>query len=222
MADENKDQEVRFQPLSQGLGFHPFSDGLPYAPISKTSVPQQASRPRMGAGAVSAGPPVFVRPPAAPALRVQVPQPSLVPAPPKEVVLGKFYVVARVAAFALDLSVLSALAIAITSQVLRLQNIQWDVVSNPSVTFVLTLFVLLTDWVLLTFQEVAFKTSLGKRVVGLKLSGSAGSRFVRAFFFLPSIGFFGLGILWCLFDRRKRGWHDWIADLQPIPRVGKG
>src|SRR5690606_11306849 len=53
------EKEIRFAPLTDGLGFHPFSDGLPYAPASKKSS-------TTGTGATAAGAPRFAYPPAVP------------------------------------------------------------------------------------------------------------------------------------------------------------
>ncbi len=77
------------------------------------------------------------------------------------------------------------------------------------------LFLCVFNWAITTAQEVAFSTSLGKRLFGLALNGSASAIFLRAFFFLPSVGFAGIGLIWALFDRRKRCWHDLVVDLQP-------
>jgi uncharacterized RDD family membrane protein YckC len=71
-------------------------------------------------------------------------------------------------------------------------------------------------WLLLLVTEVTFMNTFGKRAFGLKLQGTRSAAFLRAFFFVPSALFFGLGIVWSLFDRRKRCWHDHFVDSQPI------
>ena len=65
---------------------------------------------------------------------------------------------------------------------------------------------------------MAFHTTLGKRLFGLALPGNAIAIFLRAFFFLPSALFCGVGLLWAAFDGRSRCWHDVVVDLQPIER----
>src|ERR1035437_7575304 len=48
-----KDTEIHFKPLSNGLGFHPFENGLPYQHVPK---PRPSLPKTSGAGAVVAGP----------------------------------------------------------------------------------------------------------------------------------------------------------------------
>ena len=52
--EKPREPELKFSPITEGLGFHPFSDGLPYAPVTK-SREAQAERPpadlSSGAGA---------------------------------------------------------------------------------------------------------------------------------------------------------------------------
>jgi uncharacterized RDD family membrane protein YckC len=78
------------------------------------------------------------------------------------------------------------------------------------------LFFTLFNWALVTAQEIAFGTTIGKRIFGLMIQGNTSAIFLRAFFFLPSLGFCGIGLLWSLFDRRKRCWHDVVVNVQPI------
>jgi hypothetical protein len=87
---------------------------------------------------------------------------------------------------------------------------------NPGIVMISVLFFVLFSWALITAQEIAFGTSVGKRVFGLMINGSTSAIFLRAFFFLPSIGFCGVGLLWSLFDKRKRCWHDVVVNVQPI------
>ncbi len=77
------------------------------------------------------------------------------------------------------------------------------------------MFLFLCNWSLITAQEVAFGTSLGKRIFGLKLEGTGMEVFMRAVLFIPSLLFSGLGILMAIFDSRKRCWHDQATQLQP-------
>src|SRR4051794_28786408 len=61
-----KEKELSFAPITDGLGFHPFSNGLPYAPVTKPATPSSPTAPRVslnlssGTGAVAAGAPSFV------------------------------------------------------------------------------------------------------------------------------------------------------------------
>ncbi len=217
MTDYHSDQEgqIQFKPLSTGLGFHPFSDGLPYAPQSKNPQVARAT----GSGAVSAGPPTFQFPkPEAPAKAHAAT--AAKPVAPLSVVpaFGWSYLPRRVFAFAFDLLVQSSIIAIGASYYFWEQDIRPEVLLNPSVGFVVALFLALGNWALITLQETFIGTTLGKWLFGLTLGGTIGHRFLRAFFFLPSVGFLGLGVLWSVVDRRKRCWHDWVADLQPMDR----
>lgn len=86
------------------------------------------------------------------------------------------------------------------------------------------IFLLFFNWILLLAQEVVFGTTLCKRLFGLTLKHSNGTElrassaaavFLRAFFFIPSVLFFGLGILWAVFDKKLRCWHDLVSDVYP-------
>lgn len=74
-SKSDSQHQISFRPITEGLGFHPFSDGLPYAPVAPSvksprinSLPSAhlsglAGSAVSGAGAVSAGPQVALRPP---------------------------------------------------------------------------------------------------------------------------------------------------------------
>ena len=78
------------------------------------------------------------------------------------------------------------------------------------------LILALFHWSFLGLVEVAFLSSFGKRLFGLKLQGARSAAFLRVFFFVPSLAMMGIGIFWGLFDRRKRCLHDHLVDAQPI------
>lgn len=239
-----KKTELSFEPLSEGLGFHPFSDGLPYAPTSKAPTAKASSQTRdlgMGAGAVSAGLPSFASPkiqaprvsvpvaqpqpyqPQAPmvqpqrtsaALSTMVTSPSL--AAELEPSFGFGYMVKRVFAYLFDSLFNVGLCVGALSAALWRQDMNPEVLLTPGIVLVSVLFLAVFNWAITTAQEVAFGTSIGKRLFGLAIQGSTSAIFLRAFFFLPSICFGGIGILWAVFDRRRRCWHDLVVDLQPI------
>lgn len=213
-----KSAPLQFKPLSSGLGFHPFSDGLPYAPATPKNSP--------GTGATSAGPPAFVRPaprvvtaaPVRPATQVA----AAAAAAPTVEALGTAYLAQRALAFVFDIALQTGLGTVLFWFAARQGDLTLEMIRHPSVAFVLAIFAILINWVMLTFQEVTFRTSLGKKLLGLTLDGSRGALFVRAFFFMPSFFFGGVGVLWAIVDRRKRGWHDWIADCQPMRQSHNG
>jgi uncharacterized RDD family membrane protein YckC len=130
--------------------------------------------------------------------------------------LGIVYLFKRLFAYLLDSAFNLALCAAALSGALWKQDLNPELLFSPSIVLISVLFLSFFNWAITTAQEVAFGTSIGKRVFGLALNGSTSAVFLRAFFFLPSIGFGGLGLLWSLFDRRKRCWHDMVVDLQPI------
>ncbi len=51
---------------------------------------------------------------------------------------------------------------------------------------------------------------------------SAGQCIGRYFAYFPAFLFFGLGILWVGFDRRKQGWHDKLAGTLVIREIVSG
>ncbi|MBN2438144.1 MAG: RDD family protein [Deltaproteobacteria bacterium] len=66
----------------------------------------------------------------------------------------------------------------------------------------------------------------GKMLLGLKVIRASGESLSFGFAFLRWVGYLvsssllGLGFLWVLFDSRRQGWHDKIADTLVI-RVGR-
>lgn len=214
----NPERELQFRPLSEGLGFHPFSNGLPYSPVAPS-------------GAVSAGPPraalqiqmPAISRPVAPAPAPSTPafaSPAAVPvaAPASEIrgsSFGFIYLFRRTMAFAVDLCFNTSLCALAFLAVLWPQKPKAEVFWNPGVLLLGVLFFLVFNWAVITAQEIVFKTSFGKRLIGLRLHGSGWAVLLRAVFFIPSVLFFGTGLLWALIDRDKRCWHDVAADLQP-------
>lgn len=65
--------------------------------------------------------------------------------------------------------------------------------------------------------------ALGKLLVGIEVVNPGGQRvsFWRAFFrnhigYIVSNAFFWLGFIWIFVDRKRRGWHDMIADTYVV------
>jgi hypothetical protein len=135
---------------------------------------------------------------------------------------GFFYITQRALAYVLDL---------LLSQLFFVGSLfawqAWDPNSLADVLAPLTLeaFVLLAfvfHWIFVGTSEVLFLTSFGKKIFGLRIQGSRAAAFLRVFFFIPSLALLGVGVLWGLFDRRKRCLHDHLVDAQPmaIARLG--
>ncbi len=234
-----KDPEIHFKPLTDGLGFHPFADGLPYAPTSKSQTPAT------GTGAVAAGRPQFmtqrktaitVNPaPIAPAIerirkeletlsKEKTTEPTfsrVPPAPLKTYVpqitvrYGMGYSIQRFFAYVIDSAFNLSICAAVLSTALLSTEVEGFVFYNPQAIAIATLFLFLCNWSLIAAQEVAFGTSLGKKIFGLKLNGTGTEVFVRAILFIPSLIFSGLGLWIAIFDSRKRCWHDRATQIQP-------
>ncbi len=217
---ENKNiPELEFRPLTSGLGFHPFSNGLPYAPVTKAPVAQK--KIRSGTGATVAGPPVFTK--NLPKISVPVAQLPSSSQPAQEfessLVLptsfGFGYLFARILAYVIDSSINLVVCGIALGVVLRKQNISPELLLSPGIAAMLAVFLFVFNWALIAAQEIAFGTSVGKRMLGLGLKGSTSAVFLRSFFFLFSTGFFGLGLIGALFSPAKRCWHDSALNLQP-------
>jgi hypothetical protein len=204
--------------------------------------PAYRGTPTTGTGAVAAGKPTiaptlgmkrpaFVSPAPSPtpAPKVNVPiakAASQAAAAKREEVLkaqlqaepkfGFVYLLKRILAYTIDSGINIGLAAASFSLALWNQNLQPDLLLNSGVILVAGLFFFVFSWAIMTAQEIAFGTTLGKRIFGLTLRGSATAIFLRSFFFLPSMGFLGVGLLWGLLDKKKRCWHDLIVNLQPV------
>jgi uncharacterized RDD family membrane protein YckC len=127
---------------------------------------------------------------------------------------GFSYSLKRIFAFVIDASLSTGLGIGALCFGLWKQGLSPSLLTHVGVVWVTTLFLVFFGWALLTAQEIAFGTSLGKRLFGLHLSGTTSSALLRALVFLPSL-LLGLGVLWGLFDSKKRCWHDLAAGIQP-------
>lgn len=121
----------------------------------------------------------------------------------------------RAFAFVLD----SAFNLSVCGSILSTALISTDIENlnalSSGAMITVAAFLFLCNWALIAAQEVAFGTSIGKRIFGLRLEGNGFECFIRSLFFLPSLLFGGLGILVALFDSRKRCWHDRMTKLQP-------
>lgn len=234
-----KDPEIQFKPLTDGLGFHPFADGLPYAPTSKSQTPTT------GTGAVAAGRPQFVTQraapiaihptPVAPAIerirkeleilsKEKISEPTFSRVPPAPVKTyspqitvryGIGYSLQRFFAYFIDSAFNLSICAAVLSTALLSADLESFALYNPQAIAIAGLFLFLCNWSLIAAQEVAFGTSLGKKIFGLKLNGTGTEVFVRAILFIPSLVFSGLGLWIAIFDSRKRCWHDRATQIQP-------
>ncbi len=141
--------------------------------------------------------------------------PALEAAPNIEKNFGWTYPLARSFAFLLDVTFNVLVTATVVTVALAFADLEPWFLLEGNLAGMTLFFLVAFSWALMTAQEILFKTTIGKRVMGLKLRGTATEIFLRSFFFLPSIGFAGAGILWALFDRDKRCWHDVAINLQP-------
>jgi hypothetical protein len=205
---ENK--EIDFKPITEGLGFHPFSDGLPYAPVTPTQTKtiSRATVPPMLA-------PVIATPVSAKPVEVNKPKFEVQFIPE----FGTHYVMVRLLAYTMDVIFNLTLCMSILGLVLMFESVSMDILFHPNTLFFLFLFFALFNWAIVTAQEVVFRTSLGKRMFGLVLNGNSMRIFLRAFLFIPSLVFGGAGLVWSLFDSKKRCWHDRATQIQPFEMI---
>ena len=131
---------------------------------------------------------------------------------------GFGYLFKRILAYGIDTIVNISLCGLGMAAVAVNQNIPTEALNNPTLMIMTVTFLLTFNWALITAQEVIFKTTMAKRLFGLRLHGGAVPLFLRSFFFLPSLGVCGLGVVWAIFDSRRRCWHDHVVDVQPEDR----
>jgi hypothetical protein len=211
-----KEPTLNFKPLSEGLGFHPYSNGLPYTPARPSPAQAPKPTPTTGTGAVAAGRPNFVFPQPSVQTKAQ-PAPAQIVAKSLPILprLGWDYLTKRVLAYTIDSSINVILGMGALAASLWREQVTADFFFSSNVFFITAGFLMFFNWALVTAQEVAFGTSIGKKICGLSVEGSAMATLVRAVFFIPSFLCLGLGLLWAGFDSNRRGFHDLISGIQP-------
>jgi uncharacterized RDD family membrane protein YckC len=238
--------KITFKPLTPGLGFNQFSDHLPYGPAGSSQqvgaiVPPQktqtttsiarAAAQAAGSGAVSAGPATFVMPsPSSPSRPLVKQAPRVAPKEEVETPVryalqglsteesqyGMTYLIKRTLAYLIDSFLNLTLCAAALSAALWRQDVNPDMLLNDGVVVISVLFILAFNWALIVAQEIAFGTSLGKKVFGLALEGTTWSLLIRSLLFILSVAFCGVGLFWSLIDSKRRCWHDLVSGNQPI------
>ena len=214
-GDRHRDDgSLKFKAITKGLGFHPFSDGMPYTPQNPETQRTQRVKPRAAAPEIPWAPSVVQDQPAISGAK------SLIEAQPAEIVatapLDVDYLAKRMAAYIFDSLVNIASCGAAFLFVISKLKVPKDTLLNPDTFFLFGLFLLFFSWILVLAQEIAFGTSLGKKLFGLAIQGDALTLFFRGFFFSVSLAMAGLGIFWALFDNKRRCLHDILAKIQPL------
>lgn len=126
-----------------------------------------------------------------------------------------FYSLQRVFAYCIDSLFNLSLCATILSTALINTDTEKLSIITPGVALVVAVFLFFCNWALIAGQEMAFGTSLGKKIFGLKIEGSGAQVFWRSVFFIPSLFFSGLGLVFALFDSQRRCWHDVASGTQP-------
>lgn len=212
---------LEFKPAHRGLGFHPFSEGMPYAPPTPapTLTPNSGSSPKKlsdsVAGPIRYAPPEAIR--GKPLAELQ----SAIQRKNPSNALGAGYLALRVFAFSIDLITHFSVSLLMLMGVFVIQGHEAVVLFEPGIIELALVFSILMSWALSTAQEVALGSTPGKRLLGLRLEGSAGLLFLRSILFIPSLLFMGSGVLWALLSRDRRCWHDAAVGIQPTRRSSR-
>ncbi len=208
------DLKLTFKPITDGLGFHPFSDGLPYAPVV-----QKKRNPSVLSSQISL-PSDPIRALDQPISRIAPPNASGEARIIFNDHLHSHFVLRRMAAYCLDLFISLSFYTGLWIGALwhQPETPSWSLNSTLFVSTILIFFVF--NWISVLLQEIAFKTSIGKYVFCLVLSGTRHRILIRSFLFLFSCSFLGLGLFWSLFHSEKQCWHDLLTQTQLSARLG--
>jgi uncharacterized RDD family membrane protein YckC len=128
---------------------------------------------------------------------------------------GFVYTTKRILAYLTDTLINCALGGGALIGIAAYQNLNLTLLFSPGVIFVFLAFLAILNWALITAQEIVFGATLGKKTFGLYLDASTGAIFRRAVFFIFSVAFSGVGIVWAVFDSKRRCWHDVVSGVQP-------
>lgn len=101
----------------------------------------------------------------------------------------------------MDLSLHTTLAILTVGTLLWIEKTPRSLMLETEVITLCVGFVLLFHWALTAAQEVAFGATIGKRALGIELSGNASRVFMRSILSLPCLALAGLGCLARIPDR---------------------
>lgn len=227
-----------FHPFSDGLPYTPVRKGhqarlpKPMGTGAEAAGTPRFSFPKTGSAAASATAPATMSRPLGSPARETVTREALAarqPLPPAvessvapaetpfqpQLDLGVGYLVRRVAAYLIDLFFASTTCALAFGMVLYQSGASLADIRTPGVILLAGVFLLFFAWALTAAQEMITGSSIGKRLLGLRIDGRPTDLFLRSIYFIPSVAFLGLGLLWALFSREKRCWHDVVMDLQP-------
>jgi len=218
---QGESDPIEFTPLDKGLGFHPEEDESKRKVVTPSFAQTSAViPPPLIMPAPTLAPPPQL-PSSTPSLETrEAPAPTLQNFPnhlsehmdPSEG-LSLGYSLKRVMAYLLDTLINVGLGsftlmVSLYTLGIRLKPLlgSWPILLG---------FTLFLSWAIILAQEIAYGTSMGKRVFELTLQGDPVALLSRGFLFLLSAGAFGLGLLWALFNSQRRCLHDSLTSLQP-------
>ena len=212
MNQQPPKNKILFKPVHQGMGFHPFSDGLPYTPTTKTPLPSKPAAPQTpttGYGATAAGRPQFAIPKAnslnhnltmrshSPTGNISVRIPGTIVTPAliskKDNTLDHLLIRRRAFAYLLDSVVHAGFWVLTNLLALFLFHFQFDMELFTSNGFQFVGFIILSQWIFITLQEMLFETTLGKTFFNLEFKRNHKSLLLRSVVFMMGAAFFGLG-----------------------------
>lgn len=226
-SEKNKKDRLDFQAITKGLGFHPprqkeelyssLRNVLESASSSQAiqRIQQVPSLPGVPKTQIPSRPKEIKK-----ETIVAAPEPAsdvpVLETQPFQQSLGHLYLCKRMFAFVLDCAFNTSLcfgALFLASTQLGIDPSRlWTMDMAP----MLVAFLLFFNWSVIAAQEIAFYTSVGKKMMGLMIEGTPSALFLRAFFFWVSVGAAGLGLILALFHPKKRTLHDSLVDVQPI------
>lgn len=129
---------------------------------------------------------------------------------------GLLFLVKRTLSYLIDTLVNVSLCSAIVAATFWALQIHPGRIVSMEFILLSVLFLGVFSWSLITAQEVAFHTSLGKRLFRIEVDAPGTTLLLRSLFFLISLSMLGLGLFWALFDKKRRCWHDIITDSSPM------
>jgi len=205
MTSTNSDQTLQFRAIHKGMGFHNFEEGPPRPGSSIERVPTRYSADLP----VSTSPPVPVP---APFKNISRTEPSGDWIEGTPTFAGMFR---RASSWFLDQTILTLTSVSIFSLAMIALNLRLDHILSADFWIWMRAFMFLMNWALITAQEVAFGTSIGKRALGYQLQGPPLKILFRALVFIPGLLLGGLGILMALVHPHRLCFHDWLSGLTP-------
>jgi uncharacterized RDD family membrane protein YckC len=219
MEPENE-VSLNFTPVTQGLGFHstPISTPQSFLPETLKSRLKSSSELRFEPSPlVNSLPQKESAENNAAIVALPVNTPINTPINTEETLLF----LKRAIAFLIDMAInslfcLFALAIPVLKNNIPLSQLLAQDFLFPALTYVLVF-----SWLAVLAQEIAFGSSIGKRVFCLAITGEPVAVLIRGILFVPSLLLGGIGLVWSLFEKHGLALHDLASGTRVYAIVGK-